>query len=250
MISSIARAGGSPATRIFVLTFLLTLAATTGAHAVGATFLDNLDSFNPARWQESDGWTNGGVFNCGWRADHLKFPASMMTLRLDNTGCPGKCSGKPFASGQYQTLDVYGYGRFEARMKAAKGSGILTSFFIFNQTPWHEVDLEILGVDTTQLQMNYFTDGVGGHETVLHLGFDASADFHNYTIVWAVGSIQWYVDGVLIHVETGDRGPLPTVPGKIFANLWTGIGLDGWLGPFTYSGPLTASFDRIQYTQP
>jgi len=61
-------------------------------------------------------------------------------------------------------------------------------------------------VDTTQLQMNYFTDGVGGHETVLHLGFDASADFHNYTIVWAVGSIQWYVDGVLIHVETGIAG--------------------------------------------
>ncbi|HZF10984.1 MAG TPA: hypothetical protein VFE33_19515 [Thermoanaerobaculia bacterium] len=85
MISSIARAGGSPATRIFVLTFLLTLAATTGAHAVGATFLDNLDSFNPARWQESDGWTNGGVFNCGWRADHLKFPASMMTLRGSTT---------------------------------------------------------------------------------------------------------------------------------------------------------------------
>ena len=37
-------------------------------------------------------------------------------------------------------------------------------------------DVEILGKDTTKLQTNYFTDGVGGHETVISLGFDASAD--------------------------------------------------------------------------
>ena len=170
-----------------------------------------------------------------------------MTLTLDNATCPTGCSGKPYASGEYRTLDVYGYGKFETRMKAAKGSGIVTSFFIYNQSPWHEIDVEILGKDTTQIQTNYFTDGVGGHETLLHLGFDASADFHNYAIVWSASSIKWYVDDVLIHTETGTRGPLPTVPGKVMVNLWPGTGVDSWLGPFSYSGPLNAQYKWIQY---
>jgi beta-glucanase (GH16 family) len=206
-----------------------------------------LDSFDTSRWQKSDGWTNNGVFNCGWRADHVSFWGGFMTLTLDNSTCPGGCSGKPYASGEYRTLDVYGYGKFETRMKAAAGSGIVSSFFIYNGSPWHEIDVEILGKNPWQMQTNYFTNGVGGHESLVNLGFDSSAGYHNYAIVWASGSIQWYVDNVLVHTENGSRGPLPSVPGKIMANLWPGTGVDSWLGPFSYSGPLQAGYDWIQY---
>src|SRR4051812_14279109 len=236
--------------RFFTSASLLTallLGTTPSAHAVGNTFFDGLDSFDTSRWQKADGWTNGGAFNCGWRADHISFWGGFMTLKLDNSTCPGGCSGKPYASGEYRTLDVYGYGKFETRMKAAAGSRIVSSFFIYNGSPWHEIDIEILGKNPRQMQTNYFTNGVGGHESLINLGFDASAGYHNYAIVWGSGSIQWYVDNVLVHTETGSRGPLPSVPGKIMANLWPGIGVDGWLGPFSYSGPLQASYDWIQY---
>ena len=234
-------------TSLAILLFTFTLALPGAAHALGGTFFDGLDAYDSARWQKADGWTNGAPFNCGWRADHIAFSGGIMTLTLDNSTCTAGCSGKPYASGEYRTWDVYGYGKFETRMKAVKASGTVTSFFIYNGNPWHEIDVEILGKDTTKLQTNYFTDGVGGHETVILLGFDAAADFHNYAIVWDPGSIQWYVDDVLVHTETGSRGPLPTVPGKIMVNLWPGIGVDSWLGPFSYTGPLTAQYKWIQY---
>jgi beta-glucanase (GH16 family) len=31
-------------------------------------------------------------------------------------------------------------------------------------------------------------------------------------------------------------------------NLWPGIGVDSWLGPFTYTSPITAQYDSVQYT--
>ena len=46
------------------------------------------------------------------------------------------------------------------------------------------------------------------------------------------------MDGALVHTENGSRGALPTHPGKLMMNLWPGIGVDGWLGPFAYAGPL------------
>jgi endo-1,3-1,4-beta-glycanase ExoK len=236
--------------RVFGLTLLLVSGAAVSARAVGGSFADDLNSYVTSRWMKADGWTNGGEFNCGWRADHCNFSGGLMTLTLDNATCPSGCSGKPYASDEYRTTDVYGYGTYTVRMRAAKGSGIVSSFFIYNGSPWDEIDIEFLGKDTTKMQTNYFTNGVGRHESLISLGFDASAALHTYSIVWQPGSIKWYVDNnpVPVNTETGTRGPLPTHSGKIMMNLWPGIGVDSWLGPFTYTSPITAQYDSVQYT--
>lgn len=55
-----------------------------------------------------------------------------MALRLDKSGCPSRCSGEQYASGEYATIgEDYGYGRVEARMKVAKGEGLVTSLFTY-----------------------------------------------------------------------------------------------------------------------
>ncbi|GIG23607.1 hypothetical protein Cch01nite_43310 [Cellulomonas chitinilytica] len=146
--------------------------------AIGGGFTDDLDGFDTARWYKADGYSNGGMFNAGWRADHVWHSGGVMGINLDNAGCPGGCSGKPYASGEYRSTDLYTYGRFETRMKAASGgSGTVSSFFTYtgpsDGQPWDEIDVEILGKNTRQVQLNYFTNGVGGHETVINLGFDA-----------------------------------------------------------------------------
>jgi beta-glucanase (GH16 family) len=229
----------------------LGLAATGRAVAQG-NFLDNLDT-QTGVWQKSDGWANGAPFNCGWRADHVTFSGGIMTLTLDTAPCPSGCSSMPYASGEYRTTANYGYGRIEGRFKAAKASGIVAaSLFTYTGPsvgdPWDEIDIEILGKNTTQMQTNYFTNGVGGKETLIDLGFDAAAGFHTYAFDWEPSAIRWYVDGVLVHTETGSKGALPTHPGKIMMNLWPGIGVDSWLGPFSYPGPLTAQYDWIRFT--
>ncbi|GIM90018.1 beta-glucanase [Paractinoplanes toevensis] len=223
--------------------------------AIGPSFVDNFNAFDTSRWYKADGYSNGSMFNAGWRADHVWINGGVAGLNLDTQSCPGGCSGKPYAAGEYRTTDLYSYGRFEARLKAVKNPGTVTSFFTYtgpsDGQPWDEIDVEILGKNTTQVQLNYFTNGVGGHETVINLGFDASAGYHNYAFEWwNRGTINWFVDGVLVHQENGSRGPLPTHPQRIMMNLWPGIGVDGWLKPFTYPGTkLTATYDWAKYTR-
>ena len=226
------------------------------AQAAGGGFVDNLDGFNTARWAKADGYSNGSMFNAGWRADHVWHSGGVMGLNLNTTPCSsGGCSGKPYASGEYRTTDVYSYGRFEVRMKAASGgAGTVSSFFTYtgpsDGKPWDEIDIEILGKNTWQMQTNYFTNGVGGHEKVINLGFDAAAGYHNYAFEWwNGGTINWFVDGRLVKQENGSRGKLPTNPGRIMMNLWPGTGVDSWLGKFTYSGQRTATYDWVKYTK-
>jgi beta-glucanase (GH16 family) len=176
-----------------------------------------------------------------------------MTIALDTQTCSAGCSSRPYASGEYRTNNNYGYGRYEGRFKTAKGSGIVGgSLFTYtgpsDNQPWDEVDIEILGKDTTKMQTNYYTNGIGGHETLINLGFDSSVAFHTYAFEWTATSIKWFVDGVLVHTENGSRGPLPTHRSKLMMNLWPGIGVDDWLGPFTYTGPLADQVDWVRYT--
>jgi beta-glucanase (GH16 family) len=215
-------------------------------------FLDNLDSYNTGLFTKADGWTNGNPFNVGWRADHVNFSGGIMTLTLNNTPCPSGCSNMPYASGEYRTNNLYGYGLYEGRFKAAKASGTVTSLFTYtgpsDGQPWDEIDFEVLGKNTNQMQLNYFTNGTGGHETIINLGFDSSAGFHTYGFEYRPTYIKWFVDGVLVHTETGSRGPLPSHNMKLMVNFWPGIGVDGWLGPFTYTGPLSAQYEWLKYT--
>jgi beta-glucanase (GH16 family) len=216
-------------------------------------FFDDMNGYNTGLFQKADGWTNGDPFNVGWRADHVNFSGGFMSITLDKQSCPSGCSNRPYASGEYRTSSNYGYGRYEGRLKPAKGSGIVAaSLFTYtgpsDNQPWDEIDIEILGKDTSKVQLNYYTNGVGGHETLIDLGFDAAAGFHTYAFEWTASSIRWYVDGRLVHTENGSRGPLPTHRSKLMMNLWPGIGVDSWLGPFNYSSPLQYQVDWVRYT--
>jgi beta-glucanase (GH16 family) len=213
------------------------------ANVITTAFSDQLNSFNPGLFQERSG-ANGAPFNCGFLPNHISFSGGIMSLRLDNVAS----AGKPFSCGEYRTISTVNYGRFETRMQAAKASGIVSSFFTYTGSPWDEIDVEILGKNTTQVQFNYFKNGVGGHEHLVNLGFDAAAGFHTYAIDWRSTSISWYVDGVLKYTVTGNTSTLPSHPGQVMVNLWNGIGVNGWLGAFTYAAPLLARYDYITYT--
>lgn len=210
---------------------------------------ENLNSFNSGAWNKAN-WTNGGMFNCGFVPGNVAFSGGKMNLTLNNT----PSFGKPYSSGEYRTNNTFTYGKFEANFKAVKRSGTVTSFFLYTGNPWDEIDVEILGKDPTKAQFNYFVNGQGGHEKLVDLGFDASAGFHTYKIEYGNGYINWYVDGVWKWGvnNNGLNAPkgaaMPSHPMQIMVNLWPGTGVDSWLGPFTYGGPLVAQYDWIKYT--
>ncbi|OBZ09245.1 family 16 glycosylhydrolase [Bacillus sp. FJAT-26390] len=225
--------------------------------ALGTTFEDSLDQKDTDRWYASNGWSNGGTFLSGWRDDHVVFQDGKLKLLIDDKPCAedkALCSDKPYASGEYSTTQRYGYGKFEVRMKAVKGDGVVTGFFTYgadSDGKADEIDIEILGKNTTQFETNYFTKGVGMHSTIIPLGFDAADDFHDYAFEWAPDSIKWYVDGKLVHTEDGSRGALPSAPGYILANMWPATKTNGWANEYVYPGTTQiAEVDRIAYTLP
>ncbi len=229
---------------------VLMTAALAARQVAPAAFLDNLAGHEKGLWRKSHNWANDWAKNnTGWRKENVRFSEGV--LHLDLTRRP--VAGRPFAGGEYQTRAFYHYGRYEARIKSVAREGLVTSFFTytgptFDGDPHHEIDFEFLGRAPHQVQLNYYTDGVGKHETHIDLGFDASKEFHTYAFEWRPDSIRWFVDGRLVHEERGDRGPLPSRPGKIYLNLWAGQGLTGWLGDFVFPGhPLTAEVACVSF---
>lgn len=208
----------------------------------GLVFEDDFEAVDVSEWLVSDGFANSLPFDCYWVQSHATSGASVLSLALDNTAQ----GGKSYSCGEMRTFETFQYGSFTVRMKPAAGSGTVSSFFIYTGSPHDEIDVEFLGKDTTKIQFNYFKNGIGGHETLINLGFDASLAFHDYTISWREKSIKWYVDGILVHTVAGSAATLPTAPGHVYINLWNGTGVDPYLGVFTYSGPLSARYDSIK----
>ena len=197
-----------------------------------------------ATMHKADGWSNGDMFNCTWRADNVWFDG-YLNLKIDRDYATGGYSG-----GEYRTNDTFGYGMYDVSMKPIKNDGVVTSFFTYtgptDGTVWDEIDIEFLGKDTTKVQFNYYTNGVGNHEYVYDLGFDASQSFHQYGFLWLPGRITWYVDGKEVYTATNN---IPTTPGKIMMNVWPGIGVDEWLKPYNGRTPLVAQYDWINWKQ-
>ena len=195
-------------------------------------------------WEMSN-WSNGGVFNCLWNPQNISFGNGIMTIKLTKDG-----GSYPYDSGEYRTsAEKVSYGYYEARMKTAKGAGLVAgTFFTCTVDGSHdEVDVEVLGKNTTQVQFNYFSAGKGGHEELIDLGFDASKGFHNYGFVWKNDSIQWFIDGKLVCTATKD---IPSKPGRITVNFWPGTSaLLFWLGG-VYNGKggqVQVQYDWIKY---
>lgn len=206
-----------------------------------------LDAYEPAQMEKANGWTNGHMFDCTWREDNVTFEEGIMKLTIDSDGENAK---PKWSGGEYRTRKFYHYGMYEVKMKPIKNDGVVSSFFTYtgpsDSNPWDEIDIEFLGKDTTRIQFNYFTDGVGQHEYIHDLGFDASEEFHIYGFEWLPDSITWYVDGEAVCQATDN---IPSTPGKVMMNVWPGTGVDGWLNVFDGTVPLSAEYDRISITE-
>lgn len=188
-----------------------------------------------SKFRASTGYGNGRMFDCDWLAANAAHSGAdadkYLALRLTNVG--GKIYGA-----EYQSFARYGYGYYSTMMKAVKREGAVSSFFVYTYYPvWDEIDIEFLGKDTGVVQFNYFTSGVGNHERTFRLGFDASADFHEYGFKWEQGKITWYVDGVGVYSTTDNT---PTHNAQIMINVWNGKSegehsVKNWLGVYDKS---------------
>lgn len=217
-----------------------------GAGNVVTTYFEaNFSNYDSSLWEKAD-WDNGDMFNCMWKPSQVTTNNGKLILTLDRNY--DSSHRYPYNSGEYRTRSFFGYGYYEVRMKPVKNIGTNSSFFTYtgpsDGNPWDEIDIEFLGKDTTKVQFNWWKNGQGNNEYYHSLGFDASQSFNTYGFDWKPNSIDFYVNGVKVH--TGTRN-IPQTPGKIMMNLWPGIGVDDWLGPFDGRTPLTAEYEYVKY---
>ncbi|HBA98309.1 MAG TPA: beta-glucanase [Lachnospiraceae bacterium] len=225
-----------------ILSALMTIAAPakTEAAVITTHFGASFGSYDPQVWEKADGWSNGGMFNCTWRASNVNFYNDTLELSITND----YNGSKPYAGGEYRTWNKFGYGLYQVCMKPAKNTGIVSSFFTYADNPWDEIDIEFLGKDTTKVQFNYYKNGVGGHEHLHNLGFDASDGFHVYGFDWRPNYIAWFVDGIEVYRTWGN---MPSNPGQIMMNIWPGINVNEWLGAYDGKTPLKAYYKWVSY---
>ncbi len=131
-----------------------------------------------------------------------------------------------FTMGEMRTLALYGFGRYEVVMRAARGDGSVSAFFTYTgpheSNPHDEIDIEFLGKDTTKLHLNYWRNGRTGDHIILDLPFDAAEGLYHYAFEWTPGRLRWFVEGELVHeTAPGDRF-IPATPARVFASVWTG----------------------------
>lgn len=83
------------------------------------------DSHEADKMEKSDGWSNGGMFNCTWAAENVSFSQGKMNLSIYSDGRGG------YTGGEYRTRQAFGYGMYDVSMKPIKNDGVVTSFFTY-----------------------------------------------------------------------------------------------------------------------
>lgn len=198
---------------------------------------------------ESDGWTNGNPFNVQWTANNVAYENGVAKLTISDNPDGSEETFTEYYGGEMRTYQYFGYGDYEVRMKPAKKAGTASTFFTCTgdydtnpntgkPNPWDEIDIEFLGQDTTKVQFNYYVNGVGGHEYMYDLGFDASEDFHTYGFRWTEDYITWFVDGKPVYrVDATESNPMPSTAGRMLMNYWCGASAaENWMGKYSDPG--------------
>ncbi|MDG5813652.1 family 16 glycosylhydrolase [Chitinispirillales bacterium ANBcel5] len=149
--------------------------------------------------------------------------------------------------GELFSSDQQLYGRYEVRMKTAEGSGILSTFFTFENdgwmpesgNPWREIDIEVLGKYDDRFQTNIITGTAENRdrsEYYPRVDVNPHDSYNTYGIEWTPDYIAFFFNGEEVRrTELGE--PLEQVeacrdiPQSYRFNMWTND-IEGWVGEF------------------
>ena len=162
-------------------------------------------------------------------------------------------SAKQYKGGELRTKESYTYGRFEVCYKSSAGCGQTSTFFTYHDftsdwiNNWNELDIEILGRYTDDIQFNAITPGRSNHVHHHWVDFNPSLDFHTYAIEWTPDYVAWFIDGEEAYRQTGEHVSTLDKPQKIMMNIWNPV-YEGWVGSWDNRIlPLFAYYDWVSY---
>lgn len=212
---------------------------------------DQFDTLDTARWAAQTHTWDGNL------AQFSPDNVAAVDGRLQISLTPSGDTDKPYHGVEYRSLETITYGKVEASMRFAKGSGVVSSLvLIYTPWPpddWNELDIECLGSTTGEVQFNHMVNIPPADPATEHLqfpelvdlGFDPTTDFHTYTIEWRPTSVRFLVDGVVVHEPTEEISRL-VLPQNILLTIWASDSAD-WAGPIDETtAPTFAEVDWLR----
>lgn len=148
---------------------------------------------------------------------------------------------KTYKGAEYRTKESFLYGRFEASFKACGKEGTLSTMFTYfdgtdtdpwQSSKWNEIDIEVLGRYTNDVQFNTITSGSTNHVRHHPVNFDPSLDYHTYAFEWTPEYIAWFIDGVEVYRQTESFVKTVTRAQKFMFNMWI-PNYPNWMGVFS-----------------
>jgi hypothetical protein len=214
---------------------------------------DARDAAFDARWDVGTHTFDGN--EAQFVAENVVVEDGLLKLRLTDE----PAGNRSYSGAELRTDNQTGfftYGRFEARMKAATGSGVISSLFTYRYQPWQEIDIEFKGRNTNAMQANIFYNGgragdpnnepyeVPPFPEDVPLPYDAAEEFHVYAFEWEPGIIRWFIDGEQV-LESQDPAQVPHLPQQLMMNIW--ITNLPWAGPLDpNAAPAEAQYDWVR----
>ncbi|WP_437723937.1 family 16 glycosylhydrolase [Sorangium sp. So ce861] len=161
--------------------------------------------------------------------------AASLALAVSSTAV-----AKPYKGGELYTPQGHLHGRIEVRMRMARGSGILSTFFTYKDGSemsgafWEEIDIEVFGKDNARSWQSNIITGMGTRVTSEqdHTADVSLADgYHTYTLEWTPTYVAWSIDGEEVRRSTGAQVASLTNQQSLRFNLWSSEATE-WVGPF------------------
>ncbi len=159
---------------------------------------------------------------------------------------------KNYKGAELRTNESFIYGRFEVRYKAPAGDGFLASFFTYHDftsgiQDWNEIDLEIMGRYSDNIQFNTITPGQTNHESHQYVPFNPHLDFYTYGFEWTPDYVAWFVDGEELYRQTGEHIQTLQLAQKLMMNIWIPE-YENWAGVWNPQLlPKFACYDWVSY---
>ena len=222
---------------VSLLLAVMVLASGGVGFAQKPAFYDNFDSgkLDQTKWIATDRRASGTIkgVNAGtFNPEHLDFSHKMLRIKLTQERGP---KGIISTGGEIQSKETFGYGTYAFTMRmastaetsGAKGrsvSGSDSSGFTFVNNSETELDIEFLGDQPGFIWLTNWHNPTPASppsrdfRTYDKVPFAGLAEgFHKYKMVWAPGSVKWYIDGKRLAAHTTN---VPSAPAHILINLW------------------------------
>ncbi|OJJ07260.1 hypothetical protein ASPVEDRAFT_141082 [Aspergillus versicolor CBS 583.65] len=119
------------------------------------------------------------------------------------------------------------FGYFEVVMRAANGTGIISTA-ILESDDLDEIDWEQVSTFDNQIQTNYFGKGnTTSYDRATTVSVTSPTEqFHTYGISWTAESTQWFVDGTLVrtlnYADALSGTNYPQTPMRPRIGIWAG----------------------------